>query len=133
VAGRPVDLRVLRKGRPNLLVAHYLMACFAYYREDDPIMSDEEFEDLWKELAEKWDQIEHPHRDLCGPKDSLMSGFDVMYPPIVKHAVAALRGPTRPPAKPSGFKCVYPRCRFVACGPERCACRDHTAGGQREP
>ena len=40
----------------------YLMAAYAYYVEDDPIMSDWHFDMLAKYLLENYDTIEHQHK-----------------------------------------------------------------------
>lgn len=47
---------------PNLLVPWYLMASWAYYIEDDPILSDGAFDMVCTKLAALWDSIDHPHK-----------------------------------------------------------------------
>jgi len=65
----------------------YLMAAYAYYVEDDPIMSDWDFDMLAKTLLENYDSIEHPHKHLV-TKDDLRAGTYLgEYPEIVKGAL----------------------------------------------
>lgn len=45
-----------------MLVPWYLMASFAYYHRDEPILSDGLFDHLCKDLLLHWDTITHRHR-----------------------------------------------------------------------
>ena len=47
---------------PNMMVPWYLMASYAYYVEDDPILSDGLFDGLAHSMLESWDTIEHWHK-----------------------------------------------------------------------
>ena len=49
---------------PNMLVPWYLMAAWAYYEDDNPILSDSVFDDLAKTMHKKWDEVEHFHKHL---------------------------------------------------------------------
>ena len=40
---------------PNMLVPWYLMAAWAYYEDDNPILSDSVFDDLAKTMHKKWE------------------------------------------------------------------------------
>ena len=79
------------------LISRYMMASYAYYVEDEPIMSDSEYDNLCKNLLEHWDTLvipsDHEHKKyLC--KDALNSGTGYhikKYPTIVKKAVAHYR------------------------------------------
>ena len=76
----------------NLLVPWYLMAAYAYYEEDNPIMSDQTFDKCAKKLLNNWEQIEHMHKHYLN-KDMLYAGTYIgEYPSRVEHAVGALRG-----------------------------------------
>lgn len=76
----------------NMLVPWYLMAAYAYYVEDRPILSDSIFDRLAKKMLSNWDQIEHFHKDLI-TKDDLKAGTYLgEYPTRVKFAVTDLRG-----------------------------------------
>ena len=77
---------------PNMMVPWYLMASYAYYEEDDPILSDGLFDGLAKRMLESWDTIEHWHKDLI-TKEDLEAGtlLNRNYPPRVINAVKSLR------------------------------------------
>ena len=69
----------------------YLMGAYAYYVEDDPIMSDWDFDLLAKTLLDNYDSIEHPHKHLV-TKDDLRAGTYLgEYPEIVKGALTNYR------------------------------------------
>lgn len=48
----------------NMIIPWFLMACVAYDRYDDPILSDAYFDELSDRMAEQWDTIEHFHKHL---------------------------------------------------------------------
>lgn len=75
----------------NLTVPWYLMAAWAYYEDDDPILSDFYFDNLARKIMIHWDEIEHMHKDFIS-KDDLEAGtFLGKYPSRVKGAVKTLR------------------------------------------
>ena len=76
-----------RKGNP---VAMYLMAAYAYYMEDDPIMDDHSFDMLAVAILDDWDKwSQHPH---CPTQDDLRAGTYLgEYPMIVQGALNAYR------------------------------------------
>ena len=76
-----------RKGNP---VAMYLIAAYAYYMDDDPIMADYEFDMLAQEILEDWDKwSQHPH---CPTQDDLRAGTYLgEYPSIVRGALDSYR------------------------------------------
>lgn len=74
----------------NMTVPWFLMAAYSYYIEDDPILSDAQFDRLVKRMIEHWDNIEHHHKDLI-TLESLEAGtFFGAYPTITKDAVKEL-------------------------------------------
>ena len=77
---------------PNMMVPWYLMASFAYYEEDNPILSDGLFDGLAKRMLECWDDIDHWHKDLITTED-LEAGTLLArdFPERVKGAVKHLR------------------------------------------
>lgn len=87
-AGRYV--MALCGGNPNLLIPHYLIACFMYYVEDAPVLSDAVFDWLVSEVAARWESLQHRHKGLLDPS-LLKSGFHIEYPGIVEGAAGALR------------------------------------------
>jgi hypothetical protein len=75
---------------PNMLVPWYLMASYAYYVSDDPILSDGCYDNMSKQLLEKFDSITHYHKHLLS-KDMLEAGSYLgEYPSIISGAVRAI-------------------------------------------
>ena len=71
----------------KMLVPFYLMASYAYYEEDDPIISDAEFDTICRMLNENWDEIDHSHKWCIDKKDlEAGTGFGATYPDRVKNA-----------------------------------------------
>lgn len=76
---------------PNMLVPYYLMLSFAYYKQDDPIVSDAFYDKLARKLLKEYDNIEHYHKHLIS-KDALEAGSYLgEYPSIVEGALNDLR------------------------------------------
>lgn len=71
-------------------VALYMMASYAYYMADDPIMTDGEFDELARKLLDNYDQYsKHPH---CPTRDDLRAGTYLgSYPQIVIGALEQYR------------------------------------------
>ena len=57
----------------NMSVPYYIMAAYAYYKEDDPIISDHTFDKLALLILENYDTIEHPHKKYLD-KETLEAG-----------------------------------------------------------
>jgi len=75
----------------NMLVPWYLMAAYAYYEQDDPILEDVTFDRCSKTILEHWDKIEHMHKHLI-TKDMLIAGTYIgEYPNRVKGSVDQIR------------------------------------------
>ena len=75
----------------NMTVPYYLMASYAYYEKDDPILSDDFYDKLAKNILKQWDNIEHYHKHLLS-KDALEAGSYIgKYPTIVSEALKSLR------------------------------------------
>lgn len=75
----------------NMTVPWYLMAAYAYYVDDNPILEDNTFDKLAKRIAAQWDTIEHRHKSYL-TKDMLEAGtFLGNYPPQVEGAVSDVR------------------------------------------
>jgi len=75
----------------NMYVPWYLMAAYAYYVEDNPILEDSTFDKMAKRILDQWDEIEHPHKK-CLSKDMLEAGtFLGEYPTRVKGALDSVR------------------------------------------
>lgn len=69
------DLIIYRLGEksPNMLVPWYLMATYAYYDLDNPLLSDAGYDWVCLALAQSWDQIDHMHKHLIN-RESLEAG-----------------------------------------------------------
>jgi len=73
---------------PNSMLSWWLMASYAYYDLHNPIMLDEEFDELTRFLKDRWDEVDHPHKGLVTESHlSATTGYDIHYPTIVKHCV----------------------------------------------
>lgn len=81
----------LTKANPNLLIPWYLMAAYAYYIDDDPIVSDQTFDSMAKKLLKNWDNITHIHKDHITKEDLEAGTFLGEYPSRVKFSVDILR------------------------------------------
>ena len=96
----------------NLLVPWYLIASYAYYVEDKPILSDQQFDRLAKRLLEHWDEVEHRHKDYLN-LDMISAGtYMGDYPPQTQGAVAELRKTlqeTKPRKQLSQQQLQYPK------------------------
>lgn len=77
---------------PNELVEWFLMASYAYYDQENPIMSDYEFDSIALRLREQIHHSDHPHKDLI-TEDHLatMSGFDIEIPEDIKEKVDQMK------------------------------------------
>ena len=75
----------------NMTVPWYLMAAYAYYEEDNPILSDSMFDRLGRKMLKEWDNIEHFHKHHITLDDLKAGSFLGEYPPRVKGALDALR------------------------------------------
>ena len=79
------------KNNINMVVPYYLLASYAYYEEDDPIISDMLFDSMAKLFLEHYDNITHKHKSYI-TKDMLTAGsFSGKYPTIVQDALKSLR------------------------------------------
>ena len=74
-----------------MLVPYYLMHSYLYYVMNEPIISDMEYDELCKELKDKWDSIEHYHKHLID-KQSLGAGtgYQLEYNKRIEHGALAL-------------------------------------------
>jgi len=75
----------------NMYVPWYIMAAYAYYVDDDPIMEDTLFDKMAKRILEHWDEIEHRHKSYLN-KDMLVAGTYLGdYPPQIEGALQSVR------------------------------------------
>ena len=75
----------------NMYVPWYIMAAYAYYVEDDPILEDSRFDMMSNRILEHWDEIEHRHKKYL-TKDMLKAGTYIgEYPSQIKGALQSVR------------------------------------------
>ena len=72
-------------------IAKYLMCSYAYYKEDNPLISDQEFDDLAKSILKNYNAIDHPHRHLVTKSDLEAGTYLGEYPKMVVGAVKSYR------------------------------------------
>ena len=75
----------------NMLVPWYLMASYAYYKQDNPILSDQVFDKLARKMLKHWDEIEHHHKELITKEDLRAGTYLGEYPKRVEGAVNHIR------------------------------------------
>ena len=75
----------------NMLVPWYLMSAYAYYKEDDPILSDAVFDRMAKRIYQHWDEIDHFHKDYLTKEDLHAGTYLGEYPSRVEGALKSLR------------------------------------------
>ncbi len=72
-------------------IAKYLMCAYAYYEQNDPLITDSEFDELGKWILDNYDNVEHMHKHLV-TKDDLTAGTYLgIYPAMVVGAVKDYR------------------------------------------
>lgn len=71
----------------NMMVPWYLMAAYAYYKQDDPILSDQFFDSMAKTMLTVWDDINHRHKHLITVNDLEAGSYLGEYPSIVEGAL----------------------------------------------
>lgn len=84
------SLRLCAANR-DLLVPHFLILSYLYYVKDEPLVSDQCFDEIARRLDAEWENIEHPHKALID-RALIKSGFYLQYPSIVIGAAERLRG-----------------------------------------
>lgn len=72
-------------------IARYLMCAYAYYVENDPLITDAEFDQLAKDILTQYDALEHPHKTLITRSDLEAGTYLGKYPTIVRAAVKDYR------------------------------------------
>jgi hypothetical protein len=77
---------------PSAMVPWFLMLSWLYYKHDISLVPDEDFDRLCKALQERWDAIEHPHKDFISQDDlKAGTGYAIRdYPSITEGAASRL-------------------------------------------
>ena len=76
---------------PSMMVPWYLMASYAYYKEDNPIFTDTFFDELSKTMLTVWDDIDHFHKELVTVEDLRAGTYLGEYPLRVKGGLRHIR------------------------------------------
>ena len=76
----------------NMSVPWYLMASYAYYEEDDPILSDATFDRLTRKMVSEWEKIKHEHKDKITLDMLNAATYIGEYPSKVEGGLKSLRG-----------------------------------------
>lgn len=84
----------LTQKNPSMAVPWLLMAAYAYYHQDDPILSDGAYDSLADVVVERWNEITHQHKHLLRREELLCASTlywlaEADYP---RRVVGALRG-----------------------------------------
>ena len=75
----------------NMTVPWYLMAAYAYYVEDNPILSDNFFDKLANKMLDRWNEIEHYHKHYITEDDLRAGTFLGEYPIRVEGGLKSLK------------------------------------------
>ena len=75
----------------NMLVPYYLMFSYAYYKENESLITDSEYDQICRDLITNWNDITHWHKPLLD-LESLKAGtgYDIKYPNRVVTAALSL-------------------------------------------
>lgn len=89
------------------MVPWYLMASYAYYKQDDPIFSDAFFDNMGKTMLTVWNDIDHYHKDYITESDLSAGTFLGKYPSRVEGALKEVRKLSK--KKPTRKKTTAPK------------------------
>lgn len=83
----------------NMLIPWYLIAAYAYYVLDTPVLADATFDEICRMLDDEWDDLEHMHKAWVSRGDlSAGTRMSTAYPSLAKASACALAGvPYNPP------------------------------------
>ena len=74
-----------------MMIPWYLMSSYSYYVENDPIFSDQYYDNLAKNLLLNWDNVNHFHKSLISVDDLTAGTYLGEYPSRIKGALKSLR------------------------------------------
>ena len=75
----------------NMMVPWYLLASYAYYKQDEPILSDAFFDAMGKTMMERWNDIIHFHKHFITLNDLEAGTYLGDYPSRVEDALKELK------------------------------------------
>ena len=81
-----VCMAVIGKDK-NMMIPWYLMACYSYYVQNKPMVTDQMYDLLLKNLNAKWDGLEHQHKEYI----SLDSEGPLIFPPNIEDGIELIR------------------------------------------
>jgi hypothetical protein len=92
-----------QKGYPKEFF-QYLYHSYRYYKLDDPVISDAEYDKLCKFLKAHWDDVKHPCKGLITEEDlSAGTGFAIKYSASLEWYIKdCIQGDSRRSSKESG-------------------------------
>ena len=64
---------IVERMQDGHLVAHYLLASYAYYHLQESPMPDDAYDRLCERLAQRWEHVQHQHKHLID-RDALTAG-----------------------------------------------------------
>lgn len=71
----------------NQCFSWWMIHCFLYYRYDNPVISDKDFDTLTSWVKMSWQSIDHLHKHLVTIDDlNANSGYAIQYPLMVQSA-----------------------------------------------
>ena len=77
---------------PNMLIPYYLMFSYLYYEKDIVLIDDGEFDQMCKNLYDKYDDLEHMHKNLVSKGDlTAGTGYGIKYTNIIKESAMKLQ------------------------------------------
>ena len=79
----------------NMMVPWYMLASYAYYVENNPILSDSFFDEMAKIMLDKWDEIEHYHKHHITKEDLEAGTYLGEYPSRIPGSLWHLRNKER--------------------------------------
>jgi len=83
-------IRRLRSNR-NQLVPFYIAACFSYFEEGDPLISNQLFDKIALALAREYHQLDHHHKQWVSEEEVKAAVFLGQYPATTHKIVENLR------------------------------------------
>jgi hypothetical protein len=75
----------------NMLIPWYIMASYAYYVQDDPLLSDGSFDRLCTKLLDQYDDLEHQHKSFVDKEQLTAGTYLGEYPTRTEDVIKQLR------------------------------------------
>ena len=79
------------ESKPNMLIPWYIMASYAYYVQDDPLLTDGSFDRLCTKLLDQYDDLEHQHKSFVDKEQLTAGTFLGDYPTRIPDVVKQMR------------------------------------------